>query len=739
MYYTQLTNEEYHSITKAEMAAPEWNEGSGISPNELKEECFKLWREGDAAKRSRMLIKTDMCCAVLEKARIAVEPMDIFADLINVDRVTAQVRAEWIDNVRRKKAEHTLLRHSAAQRALVYTGDMDFGHIAPDWNAVLSLGLTGLRERVSVAREAYIESNGKLTKEAEEFYNSADAIYGSAIVFVRRLAAEARRKAEKGNVLSGLADCLDALGEREPRTLYEALELIFIFYRIQQHIEVTALRSLGGLDRLLIGFYENDLANGKSEESLRQLLRCFMLRFNAMKVLANIPFYIAGRLLDGRGGVNRLSYAIVEEYMAINVHDPKIHVRYYPGMPKEFLSLVMESIRSGRNSFVFLSDDAVGNALVSVGESAEDSRNYVVIGCYEPAALGKEAPCTCNGRVSLPKALELVLNGGFDTYAGAQIVPYTGDLEKITTFEKLFETVCKVIRFCARGARELVCEYEKYYTEMHQSPFLSATFSACLEKGKDIYAGGAVYNNSSINAISIASAADALVAVKRAVYDEKLITLSDLAELLRNNWAGGELLRKKILNKYPKYGNGNKEADGIAARLAECVAGEINNKPNGRGGVFRCGFFTIDWRIPFGKRTGATADGRLAGEPLSKNLCAVTAMDREGVTAHIRSVTAIDSKLMPNGAVLDLVLHSSAVNGDDGIEAMLAILHTYAELGGFALQFNVLDPSVLRAAQAEPEKYATLQVRLCGWNVYFTALSKTEQDDFIRQSEHVAE
>ena len=164
----------------------------------------------------------------------------------------------------------------------------------------------------------------------------------------------------------------------------------------------------------------------------------------------------------------------------------------------------------------------------------------------------------------------------------------------------------------------------------------------------------------------------------------------------------------------------------------------INGKPNGRGGIFRCGFFSIDYRLTFGEKTGATADGRLAGEPLSKNMCAVTAMDREGVTALIRSATAVDYTDTPNGTVLDIVLYAGAVEGESGLCAMETLLDTYMEKRGFAMQINVLSPEVLRAAQAHPENYATLQVRLCGWNVYFSSLSRVEQDEFIRQTENAA-
>ena len=134
----------------------------------------------------------------------------------------------------------------------------------------------------------------------------------------------------------------------------------------------------------------------------------------------------------------------------------------------------------------------------------------------------------------------------------------------------------------------------------------------------------------------------------------------------------------------------------------------------------------------------ATPDGRKAGEPLSKNMGAVTGMDRKGLTALIQSAVKTKPILFPNGSVLDFVLHPSAVAGDDGLDAFLALLQVYFAKGGFAMQGNVFRAEVLKDAQANPEKYANLQVRVCGWNVFFVNLSKPEQDAFIKQAEGTA-
>lgn len=242
-------------------------------------------------------------------------------------------------------------------------------------------------------------------------------------------------------------------------------------------------------------------------------------------------------------------------------------------------------------------------------------------------------------------------------------------------------------------------------------------------------------NNTDISDTEYSNIVDELVAIEKAVFDEEIITLDELINILKNNWNGADVLRKTMQDKYPKYGNNNTEADSIAEDLKMFMAECINNKPNGRGGVYRMGIFSIDWIIHYGHMLGATADGRFAGEPVSKNLSASVGMDKKGVTGIINSATRFDYTLAPNGAVLDLHLHPSVVSGDDGIGIMISLLKIYLSKGGFATHINVLNPETLKKAQKNPEKYKNLQVRLCGWNVYFTDLDIEMRNNLIKSME----
>jgi formate C-acetyltransferase len=293
-------------------------------------------------------------------------------------------------------------------------------------------------------------------------------------------------------------------------------------------------------------------------------------------------------------------------------------------------------------------------------------------------------------------------------------------------------------RYLIECGTHIVCEVEKRYMQMNPSPLFSATLIECVEQGKDAYAGGAKYNNSSYYILGNGTMADELAAICKLVYTDKEITLPELIRILDSDWKDHEPLRLRMLRDPDKWGNNRDLPDKIGVEIAMDSAEAINSLSNSRGGRFKAAMFTIDANIYWGSKTGASADGRKKGEPLSKNLGASTAMDRKGVTALVQSITKLDHEAFPTGSVLDIVLHPTAVAGVEGLNAFTGLIESYMSLGGYAIHGNVFDARVLRDAQAHPEKYANLQVRVCGWNVYFVNLSRLEQDNFIRQAEVAA-
>ena len=550
-------------------------------------------------------------------------------------------------------------------------------------------------------------------------------VYAALVRLVKRWATLADRFAADSPTAALMAENLRAVADHAPATLYEAMQLNAIFYRLITHVEGENVRSLGRIDKLFLPY-----VGGEAET--RELLRYYLTRFNDKNIGANIPFTLGGADIAGNPAIEALDLMILEEHEKLQIPSPKIQVRVAENTPRSIIEKVCTMMRGGSNSLVFCNDNTVIAGLERLGHKPEDARNYVMIGCYEPSVMGREASCTCNGRISLAKAVECALNGGRDLRDGVQLGPECP--EDFASFDALTAEVKRQARHFADGSMARTMAMERLYMQVNPSPMLSGTMACCVERGLDLYEGGADYNFSSINVFGAATAADSLAAVKALVYDEGRLTLAELREILRADWADNETLRLSCKKKLPKYGCGDAETDAIAAELLSDCAAHINRKPNGRRGFWRAGGFSIDWRFDYGHKLAATPDGRHAGESLSKNSGASDGADKNGVTALIHSVCAIDHTALPNGTVLDVTLHPTAVVGVDGLAAMVGLVDTFMREGGFAIQFNVLDPSVLKKAQENPEKYANLQVRLCGWNVYFVNLSRREQDEFIRWS-----
>ena len=697
-----------------------WLPGSGLDKDALTAAANEM--EGKYSSAS--LIRANLFAYIAENARLAIDPEDIFQDKLDGTGVIKKLRIRWEKALKEARLpEQFDLVTKAWKTYGKFYATSDYSHTSPNSRLLLQLGFPGLRDRV----RAYAARQG-LSEKQKEFYHCCDIMLTAMCIAAHRL-AEAIRPVNPAN-----ADCLERICQGAPRNTYDALQLLVLYFHMHDNIFGTRVRTLGRLDVLLTPFYERDLAQGRyTEEDLAQMLKFFLHKFWAAKVPYDLPFCLCGMDEKGNEVTNQVTRLILRCYNDLNIYSPKIHIRVSPKTPRDVIVQVLSYIRGGNSSFVFVNDETAIRGLVRVGIEEADARDYIPIGCYEPAVWGKELGCTGCGGINLAKAVELVLTNGRDAATGDLCGVQTGSIQ---SFEQFLEAVKAQIAFLTDQATGYVTAIEPYYGTVNPDPLLSCQYDACVEKGIDIYDGGAKYNNSSMSFYSIASLTNSICAVKKLVFEDQTLTLSQLAQVLKNNWEGYDALRRQALSLPHKFGVNDPQADEIAQDLAHYCAGLVNNRPNGRGGVFKAAMYTIDHCINTGALTMATPDGRLAGQPLSKNFCAVTGMDRKGITGLVNSVGKLDCSLFPNGSVLDVVLHPSAVAGEEGLLAFYGVLATYFRMGGLALHGNVFDASELRKAQQHPEQYKNLQVRVCGWNAYFVNLTKVEQDAFIRQAEN---
>lgn len=709
------------SNLETQFQTPDWIWSSGLDTEALEAKLPEI----EAAFSSKAIIKAEVFALIAREAMLAVDKEDIFQDKLAGKGILRRQRVRWEKDVKgRCMPEEEAQNRSAWSEYGLYKANSDYSHTSPNTRLMLAVGFPGLLHRVEKAA-----AKPGLTQKQQDFYRSCTIVLEAIILAAKRLAHAVKPYNEDNS------KALMRIATGAPETIYDAMQLLVLYFFFHDYIGGTRVRTLGRLDVLLYPFYKKDLENGTyTKADIKEMLKFFLHKFWSAKVPYDLPFCLGGMDQQGHDVTNELSYLIVETYNELDIYSPKIHIRVTDGTPADFVKLVLACIRGGNSGFVFINDAIAIRGLLGVGIEEKDVWDYVPIGCYEPAVWGMELGCTGCGGINLAKAVELVFTNGYDLASGVRCGLQTGTID---SYPRFLAAVKEQIAYLTEQATGYVVKSEGYYGDINPDPLLSCQYDRSVETGIDVYEGGAKYNNSSMAFYSIASVTDAICAVKKLVFDSKIFTFDQLGQMLRCNWEGYEKARAAARKLPEKYGNHNETADTVAAELAHFCASLVNNKPNGRGGVFKASIYTIDHCFKTGLKTMATPDGRLAGQPLSKNLCAVTGMDKKGITALIHSVTKLDMTEFPNGSVLDVVLHPSAIAGEDGLTAFYSILLTYFKKGGFALHGNVFRAEDLKKAQTDPEKYKNLQVRVCGWNAYFVNLSKEEQDAFILQAENI--
>jgi len=660
---------------------------SGLSREEL---AAALQRHrAEHPDEPRILTRAWLFHLLCAQARIAVEPDDYYADKLEHHDLCVALREEW-----RREEDAREFGGDPPATPGAWTAHLDTGHACPDWRSLLEHGLPGLRDRAA-AREGM-------------FYEAVALVYEGAIILCRRLAAALPEGAPARPVL-------EALAERPPQTFHEALQLAYLYHELHEMENGYSVRSMGRFDQLYNRFLVGDMQAGRlTREQAKELLKYFWVKFFARTQgkMFGKPF------LFGPEG-SELSRLAFEVYREMHIVDPKLHFRVGEGTPAALLAQVVECIQAGCTGIVAVNDAAQVAMLQANGKTREDADDYILIGCYEPAVMGRELNCSGACGLNLARPVEQVLAEGappsFDDFMAA----YLGLLDAHFT------------RAADRVRRE-----ERLWPQVAPAPLLSGTMDSCLAQGRDVSEGGAAYNTSGCCCSGLANAVDSLAVVRQLVYEAQRCSLDELRAALAANWEGYEELRLTAQCRVPKWGNNDDRVDALAVQITDFLGSRINHEPNARGGVFQAALYGIIGTVgSYGKQTGALPDGRRAGEPLTMNTGATVGMDQGGVTSLINSVTKIDLAQFPNGTVLDVMLHPSVAGGPEGLATIAAIIRSHFAQGGMALQFNIFDANLLRDAREHPEQYANLQVRLCGWNVRFVDLGPDEQEMLIVKAE----
>lgn len=614
----------------------------------------------------------------------------------------------------------------------------DFDHSVPDWEAVLALGFHGLRDRARVCRQEH-EKNGTANCETAAYFEGIDITLRAVLETIGRFVDYAREHADNNRRLTMEAECLEQLRIGAPRNMYEALQIIYLHFMFCDFLELMQVRSLGNLDRMLYPYYVRDLREKRfTEGQIREFMAYFLMQWASINNYWGQPFYLGGTKKDGSTEINDLSYLILDVFDRLSIPTPKIQIKIAQNTPETFLNKALDMIRRGNNSLVFVSEDSMRRAMMGLGYTEEIARTCDIRGCYEftPRACGNT---TAAGHINMLKPFELVFNNGVDPATGYCCDCNAARLEDIHTFDDFYAAYIRYLDNIIETIVRCANAFEAHLHEINPAQLYSCTIENSLKMAKDAFSCGCVYNNTAILNAGFGSAVDALASVREFVFEKQEITLTGLRDILNRNWEGAEKLRLKILHSPNKYGNGIAAVDRYAEALGRFIGAKLNLRPNARGGIYEASGHSARTFIELGEKTGATPDGRKAGDEMSKNISPAMGMDVNGVTALIQSATTVDSADFPGDFPLDVMMHPATVQGEEGLAAMRFLISAYMKKHGIAIHFNIFDAGVLEDAQKHPERYAGLQVRVCGWNIRFNDLSKKEQDAYIERARRIVE
>ena len=599
------------------------------------------------------------------------------------------------------------------------------------------------------------------------------------------------RKAE----LRRIALNCERVPEFGARNFYEACQSFWFIQMLLQMESSGHSISPGRFDQYMNPYFEKDLKEGAiTREFAQELMDCIWVKLNDLNKCRDAAsaegfagyslfqnLIAGGQDENGIDATNDVSFMCINATMHVFLPAPSFSVRVWNGSPHEFLIRAAELTRTGIGLPAYYNDEVIIPALLSRGVTLADARNYNIIGCVEPQAPAKTDGWHDAAFFNMCRPLELVFTRGKD--AGVQIGPDTGEFKNMKTFDDFYNAYKTQMNYFI----ELLVNSDNAIDQAHADrcplPFQSCMVEDCIGRGKSMQEGGAIYNFTGPQGFGIANMADALYVIKTLVYEQKKYTLCDFADALENNYgkdmdahyaekvtknvvadlvaSGKKLSRDDVAavfaavsknpcsdaqkEKYdrmladieavPKFGNDIEEVDAFARDVAYTYTRPMESYKNPRGGQYQAGLYPVSANVPLGAQTGATPDGRLARTPIADGVSPAAGRDIYGPTAAANSVSKLDHYIASNGTLFNMKFHPTALAGRHGLENFVSLVRGYFDQKGSHIQFNVVSRDTLRDAQAHPEKYKSLVVRVAGYSALFTTLSRSLQDDIIARTE----
>ena len=632
------------------------------------------------------------------------------------------------------------------------------GHVgAPDYPRIFKTGLKGVIQEAKT-RLKEISSNPELYLVARE-YLKQKAFYEAVIISTEAVIRQGKRFAElclseavkekdpkRKAELEEMAVVCDWVPENPPRTLHEALQF---YWFVNLVVRVLDLQTSGNGDRVDQIFYpiyrEEKAAGNITYEQAQELVEHLLLKFNEEGALIPPSHPSAGPLItrvvtlggvtaQGTDATNEMTYVFMDAKNDMGFNQPALAVRLHPQTPLGLYKKIISSLQKQSGVYSFFNDNMMIPFLTNLGLPLEDARQYGTDGCMRWIIPGK-AMCqrALGGTFVLPKCLEYALYQGVDKFSEKQVGPRTSDPLTWTSVEDVMTAYLEQLKFFLHKLVTINNVVDVLDEQWLPQPFLSAVVDGCLEAGKDCREYK-YYHNTIIQPVGQVTIVNSLAAIKKLVFDDKVVTMAELIDAVKNNWAGKEDLRQRCINHVPKWGNDDDYVDLIGREFYTRTNQTFKGFKNIWGYPFNEDGTGASSYYDYSGMTGATPDGRKDRDLFNDGTVSpVIGTDKKGPIATLKSISKVDHA----GTFTHLFNQKFTPKevGKNNGATFIAMLRTFVDLGIHHTQFNVVDRETLLAAQAHPDQYSDLVVRTAGLAAYFVDMTKEVQDQIIARTE----
>lgn len=604
-----------------------------------------------------------------------------------------------------------------------WNNPVGFDHHCPGYDNLLNLGLAGITAEAEKGLAACTDAR------KQDFYRCAIRANQALIGLMGRFAAEADRLAKEAQSeqeqahYARIAQAAASLCTQPPQTFYEALSLMLFYRECVGSLEGIGISTFGQLDRMLLPYYARDLAEGRITYAEAYDMFCVLLTYTDVRFEyhhayheTSTTFELGGCDADGNVIYNVLTEMILDAVIGIRATGTKINCRISKRHPRAYLEKIASVQAAALPVVMMHNDDVLIPARVRQGQDVRDARIYAGGGCHEIVLCNTEICTRADTWINVARIL-------LDT------VKKVGDC---ATYEEFYQEFLRDLRFYHAHIALTKNKYEKMWCEYAPLVLYSTSITGSLEKGMDVTEGGAKYNSTALSMVGTATAVDSLYAIKTIVFDEKRLTLSELHKVLEENFEGNELLRRYIVNRLPKYGTNDETLNRFSADVLSDIADAADGMTNARGGKYLPAFYPHSTYLHLGKLTGATPDGRRAGQTLARGASPSEFIPTESPLDLVHSLKEIDFTKFADSLCAEVTLPVME-DTEKAVQTLTAVIEGFLEAEGSSLQFNMLDQKTLIEAKKHPEQHGNLYVRVCGFSALFTCLEEDVQDEIIER------